>query len=55
MKRKAIANDNAEKEKAEKERDELREALNILEEQLGTIWAQERDSMTQRTGRVLHV
>ena len=32
----AIADANGEKAKAEKERDELREALEILEEQLGT-------------------
>ena len=35
MKRKAIAEANAEKAKAENERDELREALNILEAHLG--------------------
>ena len=35
-KRKAIADANAEKATAEKEHDELREALNNLEEQLGT-------------------
>ena len=35
-KQKAIADANAEKAKVEKERDELREALNILEAQLGT-------------------
>ena len=35
-KRKAIADANAEKAKGEKGRDELREALGILEEQLGT-------------------
>ena len=36
MKRKAIAEANAEKVKVEKERDELREALDILEAYLGT-------------------
>ena len=36
MERKTIADANAEKAKVEKERDELREALNIFEEQLGT-------------------
>ena len=36
VKRKAIADANAEKAKVGKERDELREALNVLEEQLGT-------------------
>ena len=35
-KRKAAADANAETAKVEKERDELREALNILEAQLGT-------------------
>ena len=35
-KRKAIAEANAENAKVEKERDELREALNLLKAQLGT-------------------
>ena len=35
-KRKAIAEANAEKQKVERERDELREALDILEAHLGT-------------------
>ena len=53
MKRKAIADANADKAKVEKERDEHREALmiNILEEQLGT-GTRQYDS---EDGRVLHV
>ena len=35
-KRTAIADANAEKQKVEKERDELREALDIIEAHLGT-------------------
>ena len=56
-KRKSAADANAEKVKAEKERDELREALSILEGLLRGNWAQGRGSMpvTQRTGHVLHV
>ena len=37
MNRKAIAEANTEKVKVEKERDELREALNILEAHLGPV------------------
>ena len=42
-KRKAIADANAENVNAEKERDEFKEALDVLEEQLGT-WTQQHDS-----------
>ena len=46
-KRKAIAEANAEKQKVEKERDELREALDIIENH--------RDNMTLRTAHDPHV
>ena len=52
-KRKAIADANAEKANAEKERDELREALNILEGQLGTGMRQyDAEDGTRQTARV---
>ena len=51
-KRKATADANAEKAKVEKERDELREALNILEEQLGTGTQQYDSEDGTRTSRV---
>ena len=55
MKRKAIADANADKATVENERDELREALNILEEQPGTGMRQYYGSMTLRTVHEPHV
>ena len=52
MKRKAIADANTEKPKVVKERDETREALNLLEEQLGTVTGQYDSEDGTRTSRL---